>query len=103
MKNVIDLIFDNYKDFLTLSQLYSSGNQACKEKEMELRNTLNKEQLSLFESWINTKEMIYEDSNKDSFKCGLRAGARLIMDLLDKDALDFDKIGKEIEHKKYFE
>ncbi len=90
--NALDLIFNHYEDFLILSEYFQPYKSALNEMEIELRKSLTKKQLSAFDDWNFLRTDSYELSQKDAFKCGMRVGAQLIIDLMDKDATNVKKL-----------
>ncbi len=93
---VLDLIFKHYEDVLLLSEHFYARKPMLNDLEAELRKSLNKKQLSAFNDWNFIRTDSYELAQKDAFKCGMRAGAQLILDLMDKDATDLKEIFEEL-------
>ena len=92
--DALDLIFDNYEDFLNFSEYVKSTESAWSGLQSEFCKTLTAEQKELFDKFNNERLLAYKDSQKEAFKCGVRAGAHLIFDLMDKDATKIDSAKK---------
>ena len=93
---VLDLIFKHYEDVLILSDHFHARKPMLNDMEAEFRKSLNKKQLSAFDDWNYIRTDSYAIAQKDAFKCGMRAGAQLILDLMDKDATDINEIFEEL-------
>ena len=93
--DALDLIFDNYEEFLDLAEYIRSCESEWNEREDKLCETFTPEQKELFNKWNRARISAFKDWQKDAFKCGVRAGAHLIFDLMDKDATKVESIKKK--------
>ena len=90
--NALDLIFKHYEDFLILSEHFQAQKPILNEMESNFRKKLNKNQLCDFDDLVFLRTDCYERTQKEAFKCGMRVGAQLIIDLMDKDATNVTKL-----------
>ncbi len=92
--DALDLIFDNYEDFLILSEYVQTSESEWVKQQKEFCKTLTKEQKAVFDKFNSARINAFKNSQKEAFKCGVRAGAHLIFDLMDKDATSIESVKK---------
>ncbi len=93
--DALDLIFDNYEEFLDLGEYVKSCESEWSKKQNILCETFTQEQKKMFDDWNGARIRAFKGWQKNAFKCGVRAGANLIFDLMDKDATNVENIKRK--------